>query len=786
MAATFAGNPENFTCEKTVEPAEEVNMEAVNVTTEQPHPGPSPVQDRIGEGHVKSEVKAIGVSSSDGQDKDLGSSVDDIPLIDLSTSSKESLNVEGQGQSVSKHSDASGSPKDNDQISEGDVTSESEVSVGIESVNEEPSTETGDGNRVDRLAKLAKQIDDFDPSPIFEKKVVPGGVEYTGDINDDKLVDKLLNDSADDEQISKINVDKDDKGKGEITPCEAEEVGDESKEDSPGDDTDEGDIDENSTNAISNVETPENSEESQQNGDMSASTESEGFQEEKANGENNNPEKPTAAIEENKATQNKQDTQKAETTSPTKTAKSKKKEDKSIEHILKALSSLQTTEEKLAALCKKYADLHEEHRVLQSSYKQNQRKLTVTTREKDQLQAEHTKAVMAKSKLESLCRELQKHNQTIRQESLQRAKEEDEKRKEISQKFQTTIGEIQTQMQENHERNKQLREENFELANKLKKFIEQYEAREKQVEKVIQHRELEQKLADAKLEQASAILMEEKGRSQKEKELLILQSTEYMKKMQLKEAELNMYKERYEEFQSTIKKSEEMFSKFKVEMDKMTKRCKKMEKDGAQWKGKWENANRALLEMAEEKTKYDKERSLLMTKIGKLESLCRAMQAERQARKMLDTTENGGTGVQPETDMAKLGIDTTEDDMQSSLPPLPSDPFPFRTSPVNTGSTPASEERVADSTTGGDNAEDGAENTCGENGPSEGDSDNSCASEQTGVTVIQQTPAVQSEDSSGTNNQSESQIQEITSSDQSGTSLPQNDQMQNDQSNTAS
>ena len=47
------------------------------------------------------------------------------------------------------------------------------------------------------------------------------------------------------------------------------------------------------------------------------------------------------------------------------------------EHILKALSSLQTTEEKLAALCKKYADLHEDHRVLQTTSKQNQRKLTV-------------------------------------------------------------------------------------------------------------------------------------------------------------------------------------------------------------------------------------------------------------------------------------------------------------------------------------------------------------------------------------------------------------------------
>ena len=32
----------------------------------------------------------------------------------------------------------------------------------------------------------------------------------------------------------------------------------------------------------------------------------------------------------------------------------------------------------------------------------------------------------------------------------------------------------------------------------------------------------------------------------------------------------------------------------------MTKRTKKLEKDGAQWKVKWENANRALIEMADE------------------------------------------------------------------------------------------------------------------------------------------------------------------------------------------
>ena len=387
------------------------------------------------------------------------------------------------------------------------------------------------------------------------------------------------------------------------------------------------------------------------NGSMHASTGSEGLEEALSRDLNINGDKGHSPIEEVKKNIKKETQDRSDSKDRTKTEKkSKKKEDKTIDHILRALNSLQTTEEKLAALCKKYADLHEEHRTLNSTVKQLQRKLNVTTREKDQLQNEHTKAVMAKSKLEGLCRELQKHNQVIRQESLQRAREEDEKRKEISGKFQTTIGEIQQQMQDHHERNTKLREENQELAGKLKKFIEQYETREKQVEKVMQHRELEQKLADARLAQSNAILKEEQERSKKEKEVLLLQATEAQKKSVLLEAQLNMYKERYEEFQSTINKSNDMFQKFKTEMDKMTKRIKKLEKDGASWKNKWENANKALIDMAEEKQAYDKEKPMLLAKINKLESLCRAMQAERLGRKVLEAS-----GM----DMSKLEMDAS-------------------------------------------------------------------------------------------------------------------------------
>ncbi|KAL4233589.1 hypothetical protein ACF0H5_008270 [Mactra antiquata] len=681
------------------------------------------------------------------------SSVEGKPLIDLSASSKESSDSPSDGD-VKVQGDTSQSGSDNVEVSvESSQGSAAIVTANIESASpkSEESLGNDDGDKVDKLAKLAQQIDDFDPSPIYNKATIPDivakddnkTVDIVDSLKDSDLVDDLIKESGADLDRTG-DVDKDNTGNSmEITPCEVGEIDDVNSDD----------------NHVTNVDSVDNGDDSPQNGEMSASTESEGFQEEKVEEEEALEEKKETMT--NKTKSNKESNQKQESVSPTKSSKSKKKEDKSIEHILKALSSLQTTEEKLAALCKKYADLHEEHRIIQSSLKQTQRKLTVTSREKDQLQSEHTKAVMAKSKLESLCRELQKHNQTIRQESLQRAKEEDEKRKEISQKFQTTIGEIQTQMQDNHERNKQLREENFELANKLKKFIEQYEAREKQVEMVIKHRELEQKLADAKLEQASAVLTETKTKNQKEKELLILQTTELIKKVQLKDTELNMYKDRYEEFQSTIKKSEEIYNKFKVEMDKMTKRCKKLEKDGAQWRGKWENANRALLEMAEEKTKYDKERPLLMTKISKLESLCRAMQAERQARKLIDSEK---IGVIPELDKMTERLDDLEDTKTSTSDQTTESPpnNPGNNIPDNPG------DNVPDSTD--DNTSDNVDTNKTEE---KDDSDNSCASEQTGITVIEQDDKTEPSDTNDvTANQTDGQKQGGESSpDQSNGSL---------------
>lgn len=307
------------------------------------------VLDDTGEGHAN--VKVTGVSHANGHDN-LGSSVDDIPLIDLSTSSKESLSMEGQlatDKQGQKISDTVASQKITDHVSDSDneVSDESDlVSMGIDSVKDDDcseGTEPQKEEKVDRLTKLAQQIDDFDPSPIFEKKDVSEATsedsKFPSDIDDEKLVDKWINDSGNEVGTNKDK--SDEVGKGEITPSATEKDDVENKENLLSDNTDD-ETDETSVPALSNIETEENVQESEQNGDMSASTESEGFQEEKANVDNNNSEKEAGKIEESKASQSKQGSQKTETVSPTKNTKSKKKEDKSIGKQMLYISMLVT------------------------------------------------------------------------------------------------------------------------------------------------------------------------------------------------------------------------------------------------------------------------------------------------------------------------------------------------------------------------------------------------------------------------------------------------------------
>eukprot|EP00063_Salmo_salar_P065148 XP_014039983.1 PREDICTED: gamma-taxilin-like [Salmo salar] len=348
--------------------------------------------------------------------------------------------------------------------------------------------------------------------------------------------------------------------------------------------------------------------------------------------------------------------------------------------LMQALTTLASPEEKLAALCKKYADSLEESRSMQKQVKVLQKKQSQMVKEKIHLQSEHSKAILARSKLESLCRELQRHNKTLKDDNTQRSREYEERRKEATLHFQMTLNQIELQMEQHNTHNSKLRQENMELAQKLKKLIKQYELREEHIDKVFKHKEKQQQLVDAKLQRTAELMRELEGKQQRERDFLLKDATEWRHECELlKEQEtqlkqqLSLYMDKFEEFQTTLSKSNEVFTTFKQEMEKMTKKIKKLEKETTMYRSRWESSNKALLNMAEEKTLQEREFDSLQGKVGRLEKLCRALQNERNelSKKVQDLSAG------PEDD-------TNPGDESTSLPPIDSQepsPDPDTTTP---------------------------------------------------------------------------------------------------------
>lgn len=305
--------------------------------------------------------------------------------------------------------------------------------------------------------------------------------------------------------------------------------------------------------------------------------------------------------------------------------------------IMQALNELSSPEEKLEALVRKYAELAAVRRCDVQRLSALQQKLSVVLEERQQLQAEYRSSIAARSKLESLCREQQSFYNVLREETLQRCKEDEEKRTEITTHFQSMLGEIQSQIELHSARNEKLCRENVNLTDKLENLMTQCERREESLEKINKHRDLQQKLIEAKLQQANALLTEAEEKHKREKEYLLREAIDKTKKcFAMKEQELAMkkkltlYGQKFDEFQETLAKSNEIYVRFKKEMENMSDKMKKVEKESNLWKTRFENCNKALTDMIEERTEKGREYDLFVLKIQKLEKLCRALQDERK------------------------------------------------------------------------------------------------------------------------------------------------------------
>uniref|UniRef100_A0A3Q3XBZ7 Taxilin beta b n=1 Tax=Mola mola TaxID=94237 RepID=A0A3Q3XBZ7_MOLML len=224
------------------------------------------------------------------------------------------------------------------------------------------------------------------------------------------------------------------------------------------------------------------------------------------------------------------------------------------------------------------------------------------------LHAESRNGVTARSKLETLCRELQGHYRVLQEETLRRCRQDEERRTEMGSHFQGKLIEIQTQIEQHSARNDKLCRENANLTDKLESLVNQCEQREESLEKINKHRDLQHKLSEARLQQANALLAEAEQKHKREKEYLLVQAAEWKLQAQtlreqgtVMQAQLTLYAQKFDEFQETLAKSNQIYARFKKEMDNMTEKMKKMDKETNLWKTRFENCNKALSDMIEER-----------------------------------------------------------------------------------------------------------------------------------------------------------------------------------------
>ncbi|CAG8487361.1 2387_t:CDS:10 [Diversispora eburnea] len=314
--------------------------------------------------------------------------------------------------------------------------------------------------------------------------------------------------------------------------------------------------------------------------------------------------------------------------------------------------------EKIETIQQKYMELFQEMKRLERDHVKMKKRNEQLQKEKDSAKSELSKTNSMKHKLENICRELQKENKRIKEEGRRLAATEQQKREELSGKFENTIWEIKSKMEEDTGEKKKRAEDNELLKDKFRGFLEQYELREKHFNSVVRSKDLELQLYEAKLQQQKQLT---------EKEIIKVNSlkgqvdTLAKNEIELRK-QLNVYVDKFKQVEETLNKSNELFMTFRKEMEQMTKKTKKLEKENSSIKGKCDTMNKNILEMAEERARNQKSVEDANKRQAKLENLCRALQAERAVlKKKVESLESTPSLVQrPSTPISCTGEETEE------------------------------------------------------------------------------------------------------------------------------
>lgn len=294
-------------------------------------------------------------------------------------------------------------------------------------------------------------------------------------------------------------------------------------------------------------------------------------------------------------------------------------------------------EEEKATLAKKVEELSKAQKDASSLRKQNE----LLIKKVETVEAVLMKTELAKSKLENLCREMQKAQKKTHDEHYEKLKMLEKNRKELIEQFKDSVANIQKSMEAGRETSEKLTNDNASLSEKLKSLSQEYENRVAQLskqfeekniycEKLTTARNMEVELYKTKL--TAAALETEKVIQQK----LQLQNELLGRELKLKEAlesekvmreQINKYSKKYNELHDSLSNSNETFDKFKREMERMNSSLIKMEKESRKWKKMYEETVDALTAASLKSKETEEACALKDRQLQQLQNLCRTLKS---------------------------------------------------------------------------------------------------------------------------------------------------------------
>ncbi|KAJ3092042.1 hypothetical protein HK100_007037 [Physocladia obscura] len=180
---------------------------------------------------------------------------------------------------------------------------------------------------------------------------------------------------------------------------------------------------------------------------------------------------------------------------------------------------------------------------------------------------------------------------------------------------------------------------------KLMNLVDQWDMREKQFDSVVKANDIEMRLLESKLEMQKQLAGQECDRALH----LRSQVASFLSTERDLRRQLQIYVDKFRQVEETLNKSNELFSTFRIEMEAMTTKTKRLETDNITLKSRLEVMNSSMVQVAQERNKMRKMIDAARFGKDKLEALCRALQTERNdLRKQLAKSESEVARIQNE------------------------------------------------------------------------------------------------------------------------------------------